>query len=742
MKQISLFIIIVLLMGCNKPTDNKLNYIIPQPAEVVISNGEFILSELISINCDDEFEYVKSILNDELSKIEGVYLSGKAKKKINITKLKEGDDLGDEGYILDIKPNTITISGNAYGGVFYGIQTLLQFISIGADSTIPCGRITDKPKYKWRGFMLDVARYFYTKAEMLKFIDLISFYKINKFHIHLTDDQGWRIAIDSYPRLTTIGSIQAVEDSIEGGFYSKADMREIIEYARIRNVSIIPEIDLPGHSQASIAAYPELSCFGNRVKVRSLKHRKPNLIDGSPFSDPLCVGKEDNYEFLEKVIKEIAELFPSEYIHLGGDECSTGAWEFCELCQKKKEDEGLKDEHELQGYFMKRVEDIVRSHGKIAIGWDEVYETNVPRTFAVMAWRDDYWGVEAANNGYQVIMAPSQYYYYNRQQSELSERYYGVITTLSSMYNYQTVYNEIIPKNRDNVLGLESCFWGGGEWNDAMNYIFPRFLVFSEQCWSSKQKDLDDFVHRMSFQYKVLDNKDVNYYVQHPNGLHDDVCYTDEYTVNLSLPINSAEIRFTLDGSEPIKESALFIEAFNVPIGTVIRAKTFLPNGRSSITVEGTSRKVYLQPATKVKEVKKGVNLIISKGIIETTTNFDSLPEIYSGITNKIAYPDDSLQHDFAMRFSGYINIPKNGVYSFFSTSSDGTNFYIDGKLCLSNDFKHPKLTFTKRIALDRGFHKIQVDYFHNSIFEKFFMFEIAGEGMERQEVSREMLFH
>ena len=746
MKKLSILLVSILLLGCEKPTTettSSLDTIIPQPLTIEKENGTFNFYSSVRILCDTDFSNIQTLLTSELSKNEDIQISEKSTRKIVISKIKGENSLGEEGYILDIKPNTITISGNSYGGVFYGVQTLLQLISLDSTAKIPCGKITDKPKYAWRGFMLDVARYFHPKEDIIKFIDLLSFYKINKFQLHLTDDQGWRLEIESLPKLTQVGSVHPSKDSLQGGFYTKADMREIIEYARLRNISIIPEIDLPGHSQAAIASYPELSCFSEKVTVRPHHVKFTNPLDGTPFSNPICIGKKVSYEFLEKVIAEVADLFPSEFIHLGGDECSTGAWKTCQFCQKTKEKNGLKDEDALRGYFMKRMEKIVQTHGKKAIGWDEVYETDVPKTFHVMAWREEIWGIDAANDDYQVILAPSQYYYYNRRiQEENKERYYGVTTTLPFMYGYRPSFDKIKPEFQKNILGLQSCVWGNNGWDNAMYNMFPRFLVFSEHSWATKESGLNDFVQRLNHQYKVLDEKNIGYYVAHPSGLHDDISYTDDYKLDLTVPITPSEIRYTLDGSEPTIESELYTTSFNVPIGTVTKAKTFLPNGLSSITVEGTSRKENLLPSINVNSLKSGLHLTLGKGILTTTEDFEKLTITYTGIVDKIAYPSDSLRHDFGLRFSGYIKIPKDGVYSFYSTSCDGSNLYIDDALFLSNDFKHPKLSFTKRIALAKGFHKIKLDYFYNSIFEKFFMLEMSSSDLVRQEVPSGFLFH
>ncbi len=736
--------ILTLLFSCNvteKEPFNALDKLIPKPAFIQKQKGYFNINEQTVIKNTGDFTQTATYFKNSLKKLTGKTIKAAKGEEINLIIFRRADNnsLEKEGYELYIEDKKLIISANDPAGSINGANTLLQLIMLDSTFNIPCGIIKDQPKHEWRGFMLDVARQYYPREVIIKLIDALAIYKINTLHLHLTDDQGWRIEIDALPKLTEVG---AIADSSFGdrssGYYSKKDIRALIDYAEKRNITIVPEIDMPGHSRAAITSYPELSCFGGPGKMEN----RSNPRDGMPFTDPVCPGKENTYAFYEKVIKEVAELFPSEFIHIGGDETSKTTWKTCKACQAVMKNEKLKSVDNLQNYFAKRIQKIIESHGKKAIGWDELYETGAPPDFAIMAWREEQWGVEAANNGHEVVMAPCQYYYFNYTQVYDDERRWAVASPIHNVYKH----NIPIPAH-EKLLGIQACYWGGKDKEGTGDYmfesVFPRIIALAENGWSEKPKDYKLFLQRLDNHYNLLEKLNINYYIAHPMGLYDDVCYQDEYKVDLSVPISNANIHYTLDGSEPSANSPVYEQAFSVPIGTTIKAKTIMPNGRSSITITGTSKAVELMPAINpTGNPSSGLKATIYKGKIKKLKEKHRLTKIKDTIMHQIRYPNNRLKHDFALSFSGYIDIPANGVYSFYLNSSDGSNLYIDGDTAVSNDFTHPRLTIMKRIALEKGFHDFKLDYFYSSIFEKHLVLEMDGPEIKRQEIPKELFFH
>jgi hexosaminidase len=851
---------------------SRFESVVPRPRTVQPGTGSFSLAKPLSIRCDPEFVDVASLLSEQLGTMSGVRVADGAARQIALARPARDGDLGPEGYVLEVSPGQMRISAEASAGAFYGVQTLLQLTAMAvAPAAIPCGHVRDKPRHPWRGFMLAMCSTRRPIDEVLEMIDLLSAYKINTLHMHLADNVGWQIEIKGLPRLTEVGAfvgrqLQALDEEESatgeepGGFYTREEMKDIIACASRRNVTIVPEIDFPGHCLAAVASYPELTCFPEysgwepyRRKAPDGKMKTVNPLDGTPFVNPVCAGSERTYELLEKIFKEIAEIFPGPYIHIGGDESPLGAWRLCPVCQAKIRQEGLKGERGLYGYFVRRLARIVESLGKKVIGWGEIYEyePELPEDVSVLAWREDRFAIDAARDGHDVVLALQNYLYLNanRSQDEYGEQHYCVSNPLRFMLGYSRRLQKVAAECGDNFLGVQGCSWtwSGSKRDDSLDAIFPRALVLSQWAWSLHELELERFWSVLSDQYRVLDARGVPYHVEHPWGLHrDDACLGDRYRVDLQVPIASAQIRYTLDGSEPSETAELFTEPFDVPVGAVIKAKTFLPNGRNSITTVGASRRVKLRPAlepdhppepglnvsvrpamidgaieveplngaeaarelgaawrvalsvpTEMTEirytldgshptaesprythplsvprdavvkativapnrregrkirflselpprevVRPGLTVSLEPGGITGLADIDAVGERAAGVVDEISYPDNGDMDIVALRFTGYLRIPQDGVYTLLLRSSDGANVYIDGELCLPNDFIHPPLSLSKRFALARGFHMIRIDHFHSSIFEKFLKLEIEGPRLARQPIPPDMLFH
>ena len=444
-------------------------------------------------------------------------LPGQSKAEVTVTGNAD-PALGNEGYELHITPTAVSLAANAPAGIFYGQQTLRQLRA--EDGTLPCCRIWDKPRFGWRGLMLDVSRHFFTKAEIKHFLDVMAAHKLNVFHWHLVDDQGWRIEIKRYPRLTEIGawrdrigfgldagaSRNYRADGRYGGFFTQDDVREIVAHAASRQITVVPEIEMPGHSTAVLTAHPEFSCSGGPYS---------HDIDGGIFGGIFCAGQDAAFTFLENILGEVISLFPSRFIHIGGDEVPKDNWKKCSRCQQRIAVEKLKDEHELQSYFIRRIEKFINANGRRLIGWDEILEGGLAPNATVMSWRGVTGGIAAANAGHDVVMTPTTHCYLDYYQGKIGQpKAIGGFTAWEKTYEFEPVAPEIAPDKAHHVLG-----GGGNLWTEFIpNYghlqfmTYPRACALAETLWSPKEgRNLDDFKARLKTHAKLLDTLGVTY---------------------------------------------------------------------------------------------------------------------------------------------------------------------------------------------------------------------------------------
>ncbi len=517
--------------------------LVPKPVEVKPMDATFTLPDTIQISIPDQSElsYVRSLLKDKLSKPTGkkvIVNSGSDADLVLTLNKKEVDKWGDEGYHLRVDEKGVKIEANQPAGLFYGTQTLLQLlppeiekdklVTAPIDWEIPAVEITDYPRVAWRGLMFDVVRHFFTKEEVKHFIDDMVKYKYNLLHLHLTDDQGWRIEIKGYPKLTEeaawrvnrmgyFGTFSAPgedEPRDYGGFYTQEDIKEIVQYAKERFVDVMPEVDVPGHSMAAISAYPELACNPE------LASPYPDI--GEPFIDwtqhatrvdnNLCPTKPEVYTFLDTVIGQLAELFPFEYIDMGGDETMYNFWEKNESIKKLMKKEGLKNLPEVQGYFTNRVEKMVNAHGKRLVGWDEILEGGVSPSATVMSWRGMDGGIKAAKLGHKVVMSPTTYAYLDYMQGDsiVEPHVYGQLN-LKKSYEFNPVPEGVDPEA---VLGGQANLWTEQIQNfrTVQYMIWPRALAVSEALWTPQEKrEWNDFFNRVEYQFKRFEASDTKY---------------------------------------------------------------------------------------------------------------------------------------------------------------------------------------------------------------------------------------
>ncbi len=506
--------------------------IVPEPVEMAVGDGAFVICSETRIVCDDAALGKARQLAEMLAPAVGYDLKvdvGDARADAIVMRLDEKlESLGDEGYRLTVGKKNIRIVAPHQAGLFYGIQTLRQLMpeSIYSEDAVddvtwavPCVDITDMPRFAWRGAMLDTARHFMPKAFILKLIDVLAMHKMNSLHLHLTDDQGWRVEIKKYPKLTEVGAWRAetlaghyshsprkYDGKRHGGFYTQDDIREIVAYARQRHINIVPEIEMPGHAQSAIAAYPELGNTGRKLDVMTIWGVNPNILNAN----------ESTILFFQDVLSEVLEMFPSEFIHIGGDEAPKSQWKASDDAQKRIKDLGLEDEHELQSYFIKRMDAFLASKGRRLIGWDEILEGGLASGATVMSWRGERGGIVAAKAGHDVVMAPTTYTYFDYYQSrEKGEPLaIGGHLPLKTVYNYDPVPAALSQQEASRVLGTQGQLWteyiATPEQAEYMG--FPRLTALAEVAWTpNSRKDYGNFIERLKSHLRRLDVLGVNY---------------------------------------------------------------------------------------------------------------------------------------------------------------------------------------------------------------------------------------
>ena len=526
----SLIILMGILKGC-KSVEAEQNYddILPKPSTVLVNEGIFLLDSNAQIYSDDAFQTASDILAEFVSNGSNIAIGKTSEKdKANIIFLLDDSIENEEGYVLEIDPDKIAISAKTNKGAFYAVQTLRQLLPIGLENgsykesevAVACGKIVDEPKFSYRGMHLDVARHFYSMDELKKYIDYVAMLKFNKLHIHFTDDQGWRIEIKKYPKLTTVASVrkgtlighyndepQRFDETPYGGFYTQEDIKELIVYAEKRSITIIPEIEMPGHALAALSAYPEYGCVG--------EHYEPAMKWGI-FEDIFC-SKDETFVFLQNVLDEIIELFPSKYIHIGGDEAPKTRWEVCKACQNIIEREGLKDEHELQSYFVTKIEKYLNSKGRQMIGWDEILEGGLAPNATVMSWRGEEGAIQAAKQGHDVILTPNTYLYFDYYQHKPVEEEplaIGGYLPLETVYEYNPVPEELSKEEAKYVLGGQANIWTEymPDFKQVEYMFFPRAIALSEVLWTTGDKEYENFVTRLTDYETRLKALNINYF--------------------------------------------------------------------------------------------------------------------------------------------------------------------------------------------------------------------------------------
>ena len=672
-----IFILALCCIACNTSEINEL-FIIPKPKESRILSSYFNLDNF-NIYADNNSISVAKLLVLELNKLDyssdsiSLFKNPILDHSINLI-IDSTISKHSEYYNLDINKNFILIKGSDREGLIHGVYSLIQLIprSSGVnDSKLACVKINDYPKFKWRGLLLDCCRHFMSIDFVKRYIDLLAYHKMNVLHWHLTEDQGWRIEIDKYPKLTDVGAWRKEKDgSIYGGFYTKEQIKEVVNYAYKRGVNIVPEIELPGHCVAALAAYPEYSCTGGPFEVEK---------DWGVFKDIYCAGNDSTFVFLENILDEIIELFPSKYIHIGGDEAPKYRWENCSKCKKRIQDENIQDTHELQSYFIQRIENYISGKGKKLIGWDEILEGGLANNATVQSWRGFEGALEAVKTGHDAIVSPTSHAYFDYDLDAID---------LEKVYNFDPIPIDVPSDKLKHIIGGECNMWSErAPQNTVDSKVFPRLLAMSEVLWDYPTiRDYNLFYERVQAHYKRLDVLGVNYGLEtKPIDMSSE--YEDgQFYVTLNKGVKDLKLFYQINQEETVLYDSTFIisESANIKTWAVKNDASY----GDSLQIElykhkGLGAKIS-DLNTYGKTYDGGGNNAIVNGLrgglnfrdghwqgyfgtdFEATITFDSIQRI------------DSVISSFYQYNLSWIFMPKQILVY---TSVDGDNYYKRAKL-------------------------------------------------------------
>jgi hexosaminidase len=715
--------------------------IIPAPQMVNIRSGNFSLNTKTALQYETEADRkIAEMFRDLVKEKEGYELVMaknfiQAPESIISFNSVNSQNTVEEAYQLEINTKSISLKGKEKG-VFYAMQTLSQLYLNNLEThQIPQCAIVDQPRYTYRGLHLDVCRNFFSVAFIKKYIDLMAVYKLNNFHWHLTDDQGWRIEIKKYPRLTEIGGFRAqtvvgnyhdrmpqwFDGNRYGGYYTQEEIKEVVAYAGEKYINVIPEIEMPGHSMAALAAYPELACGDNPGPFKTAEK-------WGVFPDIYCAGKDHTFEFLEDVLTEVMALFPSKYIHIGGDEAPKTAWKTCPYCQKRIKKEKLKNEAELQSYFIHRIEKFVNMNGRSIIGWDEILEGGLAPNATVMSWQGISGGIAAAKQKHNVIMTPSNmgvYLDHTQGRSDQEPVTIGGDGRIAKIYNYDPTPSVLTDEQKQYILGVQANIWT--EYMPTENKVeymlLPRLFAVSEIAWTMPgRKDFRNFNEiRVPVHLGLLDKTNRLYRVPEAIGSKDTSInvINDSYIFDLKPSVIGANIYYTIDGYSPDETTSLYTNAFkvNVPKGESrpVKSRVITPSGkRSVITTTWLINRDSLAADTS-KSVKNAgaLNYYYVPGKFSNTLEIDTALATKKGTASQISINKiQGKAREYGLVFIGYINVNENATFEFSLYSDDGSKLYIDDQLIIDNDGKHARYEKSAGVALKSGLHKIKVNYF------------------------------
>ncbi len=716
MKKILLFITLFIF------TELSAMNVIPHPYEYDVNPlYRYYFTEQSGVVCKQkELLPIAELFTENIKKSTGLNLPIVKRSKNPIILRIDKRMKHPEGYTLFIYTDAIEIFGGSPAGVYYGLQTLMQLlppeiesdtIINGKEWSLPIAVIEDYPRFKYRGMHVDPCRHFMPLEHIRKQVDWMSKFKLNTLHLHLTDDQLWTFEVKKYPLLTEVGTQRTnVDGSVyKGGYFKQEELKELVEYAKVRGVTIIPEIEMPGHAMAALAAYPEFGCTGGPYKVRTTWGVEEHL---------LCAGNDSVFQFIEDILTELTAIFPSEYIHIGGDECPTNIWHECPKCQARMQAEGLTTEVELHGYFIRRVEKILHKLGRKMIGWDEILDGGASESATIMSWRGNKGGIKAANQGNQAIMTPWDICYFDHYQgSKLFEPMaQSGFLPLEKVYNWEPIPSEIKPEQRDKILGGQANLWAEymPDYRQAEYMIYPRLLALSEVLWATHYRDYKNFTERLVAAQQRLDYGGINYHIPLPEGPQAQyVEFVDLVEVTLTNSLGY-EMRYEGIGNreEGIGKREQGVgdnSSFLISNSSLLKAYTVF-NGRNSDTIEVYYNKLSAPHPAAKHLLHNGLYRQRAYGYFPNT---DSLDYVRFDITDLV----DSLIYDYSDTYfepwievyQGYIKVDSTDSYLI---TTDLEELWVDDIRVINNNGRL-KRNQTQRalMVLEEGFHSIKAVY-------------------------------
>ena len=732
MNRFSLFLISAALICCSCHHQPE-PHLIPQPQDVSMGRGVYEMPAEFHVVCSDSTYFsLEGFLELLFPKTDVLFRSeGKADMTIEVSEAVETEG----AYSMEISRNGVSVVCGSYQGAVAAAATLAQMTD--GNGGLLCAEIQDVPRFEWRGFMLDVSRHFFSVDEVKTLLNIMAAYKLNRFHWHLADDQGWRVEIKSRPELTERGAWRdpmthnhdvrcerialeerdpsfsldrsKLRDGMYGGYYTQDDVREVVAHAAALGIDVIPEIDMPGHSLKVVECYPGLSCGG---AARWGRH----------FSVPLCPGNDAVLEFAKDVYREIFGMLPYEYVHLGADEVEQLHWESCRKCQARIRELGLKDEAGLQAWFVREMEKFFAANGKKLIGWDEIVSGGAPEDAVVMWWRD--WRpdarTEAFVRGHEMVISFSEYMYLRGDQNRNS---------LQKVYGWEPM-DEEAKEYADRVKGIQTHLWTEmcPSFENACGRIFPRLFAVSEVAWTNPQlKDPEYFDRKVLTHLKGFESHGLNYRIPDLEGFCDRNVFVDSAVVRIFKPFDDIVVRYTTDGSVPGPDSPVYEAPLTVasPVTLCFRAYTSegMPGDIFRAGYVQSPLREHCRKDTSGLEPGLKADWYEYRG--EACDSITAAPFNSTHITEGIYIPE-SVKGNIGLVFTGYINVPQDGIYSFYTYSDDGSFIRIDDMTVVENDGPHSRQERSGQAALKKGLHKVEARYFDHSggILEAGFILE------------------
>lgn len=718
----------VLVACTSAPAPEELPTLIPAPEQVTWERGSYRLPDRVRIGtADARLAGQAGYLAESLAPYVPEVSLGEERGEIELS--LDTTATAPEAYRLSVSPKGIRIAGGSPRGVANGIATLRQLLPAATDeaAVLPCAEIADKPAFEWRGAMLDVSRHFFDKEEICRLIDQMAQLKLNKFHWHLTDDQGWRVEIKAYPELTRKGAWRRYNkqdrlcmeravreqdddfripakrlrtegaDTLYGGYYTQQEIREVVAYAAARGIDIVPEIDMPGHFLQAIECYPQVTCF------------KPTPWDEEGFSAPLCPGKEEALAFCRNIWKELFELFPYEFVHIGGDEVNMTNWSRCPRCRARMRAEGLADGHELQAWFTRQMQRFFEENGRRMIGWDELLQGGVDSTATIMWWRPWETGTvsQATRLGCDVILCPSTWFYLSFEEDAAAQR---------RTAEFEMLPDSLSPEQLRRIRGVQGNVWAEKvpTWARVEYLLYPRLPIVAEKGWCDPKRVRPGELAARTLRYcDRLEAAGINFRIPSLENYHERSVFTDSVRTTLSCPYPGAILRYTCDGSVPTETSPRYTAPITIREEMLLQVRAFHPNGKRGDWVKIRYEKSPFAPAAEVGQTRPGLQAEWFFARFPDCAAIGGKQPDGCAVVDSVGFPEAARGRiATGILFRGYIRIPKEGIYTFEVASDDGSLLRIGDRVVIENEGEHALIAKTGQAALAAGLHPIELRYF------------------------------